>query len=70
MTWLLLEGYRGKFERIYVFSPTINLDPTWDPVKKYVRENLAVDDKEEWAFDNFDEQALQNILDTQARVTA
>ena len=32
---LILEQYRGVFERIYVFSPSVNIDDGWIPVKKY-----------------------------------
>ena len=34
---LILEQYRGVFERIYVFSPSVNIDDGWIPVKKYIR---------------------------------
>ena len=33
---LILEQYRGVFERIYVFSPSVNIDDGWIPVKKYI----------------------------------
>ena len=32
---LILEQYKGVFERIYVFSPSVNIDDGWIPVKKY-----------------------------------
>ena len=30
---MILEQYRGCFETIYVFSPSINVDDGWRPVK-------------------------------------
>ena len=42
---MVLDIYKGCFERIYVFSPSIHLDHTWHEVKRYVREDLGVDDK-------------------------
>ena len=30
---LILEQYRGVFERIYIFSPSIDIDDGWIPVK-------------------------------------
>ena len=39
---LILEQYRGVFERIYIFSPSINVDDGWIPVKKYIEEDLGV----------------------------
>ena len=38
---LILEQYRGVFERIYVFSPSVNIDDGWIPVKKYIEEDLT-----------------------------
>ena len=37
---LILEQYRGVFERIYIFSPSVNIDDGWIPVKKYIEEDL------------------------------
>ena len=30
---MILDIYKGCFERVYVFSPSINVDVTWQPVK-------------------------------------
>ena len=30
---LILKMYRGCFERVYVFSPSVNVDQTWEAVK-------------------------------------
>ena len=38
---LILEQYRGVFERIYIFSPSVNIDDGWIPVKKYIEEDLG-----------------------------
>jgi hypothetical protein len=50
---LILHQYRGCFSRIFVFSPSVHIDMTWLPVKKYVEEDLKVDLAKEPAF--FDE---------------
>jgi len=34
---LILNIYRGCFERIFVFSPSIDIDKTWEPVKNTKR---------------------------------
>ena len=39
--------YRRVFERIYIFSPTIHLDDTWTPVKKYIYEVIGHDEEKE-----------------------
>ncbi|CAE7494338.1 unnamed protein product, partial [Symbiodinium pilosum] len=35
---MILEQYRGCFERVIIFSPSINVDDSWRPVKKYIEE--------------------------------
>ena len=30
---LILDIYRGCFSRIYIFSPSIDIDDTWIPIK-------------------------------------
>ena len=66
---LLLRHYRGFFERIFLYSPSATLDMGWDSLRKYVRSELHVDsDKEQWCFDEFDSQALQQQLDARMKV--
>ena len=38
---MILEQYRGCFERVYIMRPSIDMDPQWEPVKKYIREDLG-----------------------------
>ncbi len=39
---LILDVFRGGWDRVYVFSLTINSDHTWEPVLKYIRNELKV----------------------------
>jgi len=65
----LLHQYRGCFERIYVFSPSIDIDMTWVPVKKYVENELKVDlSKEPCFFDEWDPAALEKIITEQYKL--
>ena len=41
---MILDIYRGCFSRIYIFSPSIDVDQTWDPVKKYIEDKMKVKD--------------------------
>jgi hypothetical protein len=36
ITNFILDIYRDVFERVYIFSPSINVDHTWVPVKNYL----------------------------------
>ena len=67
---LLLRFFKGAFERIYVFSPSVNIDSAWTPVKEYVEKEMRVDQqREKCFFDTFDHAALARIVETQKRVT-
>ena len=57
---MILEQYRGCFERIYIFSPSINVDDGWRPVKQYIEETMKVPtDREQVYFEDWDEAALR-----------
>ena len=47
---LILKVYRGCFERIYVFSPSIMVDATWEPVKQYIEEEMDAHETEDGPF--------------------
>ena len=47
---LILEQYRGVFERIYIFNPSVNIDDGWTPVKKYIEEDLGVNTEREQTY--------------------
>ena len=72
---LLTEVWRhedGKscFSRIYVFSPSVTVDPIWRPVKEMIEEEILDmrnpnHANEKFFYDEPDMEALQNILDQQ-----
>ena len=60
---MILEQYRGVFEKIYIFSPSVNIDDSWIPVKKYIEQDLGVNTERERAYyDEWDEAALRGII--------
>ena len=67
---LILNVYKGCFERIYIFSPSINVDATWDPVRDFIDEEMDVHENEDekFYFDHYDPDALENIITTQNKV--
>ena len=67
---LILEQYRGVFERIYIFSPSVNIDDGWIPVKKYIEEDLGVNtEREQTYWDEWDKAALRRIIQQQRKIT-
>ena len=67
---LILNVYKNCFSRIYIFSPSIDVDSTWIPVKKYIQDEMKVEhtDKEPLFFDQYSADSLNNIIDTQHKV--
>ena len=67
---MILNIYRDVFERIYIFSPSIDVDSTWLPVKKYQENNMKVieKEKEKLYFSHYNPDDLENIIETQHRV--
>jgi len=67
---MILNLYRGCFERVYIFSPSINVDASWEPVKTYIEEEMDAHetDSEKFYFDSYDAEALENIILTQNKL--
>ena len=64
----LVRLYKHAFQRVYVFSPSVHIDSAWKPVFKYVEKTLKVPEDEQWAFDEWDDERLKEIVSTQAAV--
>jgi len=57
---LLLGPYKDIFEEVHVFSPSVDIDSAWAPVKTFADRLKASSFHSEW-----DEQALRDIMDRQ-----
>ena len=68
---LILDVYRNCFSRIYIFSPSIDIDYTWVPVKKYIANDMKAleTEDEQFYFNEYDPEALENIIETQHKIT-
>jgi hypothetical protein len=67
---MILDIYRDVFSRIYIFSPSINVDYTWQPVKEYIEKVMKVKhtDDEPLYFDHYSQEDLESIVSTQHKV--
>ena len=66
---MILDIYRGVFERIYIWSPSISVDSNWTPVKRYIQDELKVDlEKEKCLFDEYIPEELDNVIKRQHKV--
>ena len=66
---MILDIYRGVFERIHIWSPSISVDSNWTPFKKYIQDELKVDlEKEECMFDEYIPEELDKVIKRQHKV--
>ena len=67
---MILDIYRDCCSRIYIFSPSINVDHTWEPVKKYIEQYMKVHhtDEEPIYFSEPNCEAFENIIETQHKI--
>ena len=67
---MILDIYKKVFERVFIWSPSIEVDSIWLPVKKYIKQQMKIDtDKEKCWFEEFNVEDLERVLDTQHKIT-
>ena len=64
-TNMVLDICKGCFSRIYTWSPSIDVDNTWKPVKDYIRDHIKPNGKEQCCFDSCDPSELEQVINTQ-----
>ena len=47
---MILDIYKGCFSRVYIWSPSIEVDNTWKPVKDNIRDTSKPSDREKMLF--------------------
>ena len=65
---MVLGIYRDCFSRICIWSPSINVDPTWRPVKDYIRDHIKPGDRENIYFDSYEASELEQVIKTRQKV--
>ena len=68
LTNMTRDIYKGCFPRIYIWSPSIQVDNTWKPVKDYIRDHIKPNDKEKCHFESYDPAELEQVINTQKKV--
>ena len=66
---MLLDGYRGCFSRIFLFTPSGNVDDSLEPIKKHIEE-LGHDVRSEgpYIFEELDPAVIKGILKKQEKI--
>ena len=74
LSWLFTspEAYRyPAVRRVYVWSTSVDISPDWEPLKKYSRDVLKVDQQmERTFFSEFRSEDPQEVISTQEAVVA
>jgi hypothetical protein len=66
---MILDIYRDCFARIYIWSPSVVVDHSWEPVKKYIEKELKINtEKEKVYFDEYNHADLENVIETQYKL--
>ena len=70
---MCLDIYRGCLNRMFVFSPSCDIDQTWEEVRIYIDHELMPktqkdEHKEQTFFSEYDPAALQHIMNTQFKI--
>lgn len=65
---ILLRYYKDAFARIWMFSPSIKLDPQYAPLRSYL-EKMSDHDKEPLMFEDLDQSVLGKLLEDQRKIT-
>ena len=65
---MILDIYKGCFSRIYIWSPSIEVDNTWKPVKDYMRDHMKPSDRETYYFDSYDTAEPEQVINTQKKL--
>ena len=64
---LALKFYKDMFSRIWIFCPSIRLDPQYKPLRDYL-EKMTDQKKERLMFEELDQGVLGKILEDQRRI--
>ena len=68
LTNMILDIYKGSFSPTYIWSPSIEVDNTWEPVKDYIRDHIKPNDREKCYFDSYDPAELEQVINTPNKV--
>ena len=68
LTTMILGIHKGCFSRVYIWSPSVEVDSTWKPVKDYIRDHNKPNGREIRYFDSYDPAELEQVIKRQRKV--
>ena len=67
---MIMNLYDRCFSRIFIFSPSVNHDSVWEPVKDYIENAMDAHgtEEEQFYYDHYDPEGLEKVIWTQKRL--
>ena len=66
---LILDIYKDCFSRIYIWSPSIHVDKTWEPVKKYIESTIGFESEDDqFYYDYYKHSDLEKVINDQMKI--
>lgn len=66
---MILDIYKDCFSRIYIWSPSIHVDHTWEPVKKYIESSIGYEnDEDKFYYDHYEHKDLEKVINDQMKI--
>ena len=65
---MIMDNYKRWFNKVYMFSPSVDIDHAWQPVKDYIEKEICPNEKENVYFDSYEPDELEAIMDKQHKV--
>ena len=63
-----LDIHKECFSRVYIWSPSIEVDNAWKPAKDYIGDHIKPSDREKCSFDSYDPAELEQVINIQKKV--
>ena len=67
LTNMILDIYKGCFSRIHIWSPSVEVDNAWKPVKDYIGYQTKPNDRDNFYFGSYDPSELEANIKTQQK---
>ena len=56
---MITDIYKGCFNIVCMFSPSVDIDHTWQPVEDYIAKEIKPNEKEKVYFDSYEPAELE-----------
>jgi hypothetical protein len=65
---MVMDIYKNLFERVYIFSPSIDVDMTWNVVKKHLDKEMTLSNNEpKLYYSDYDAESFELIIENQKK---